>query len=61
MLLPVVIPVRFPEPSISILPLLLLQTPPVVASLKLDEGYIHTDDGPAIAAGKGLTVTTVVE
>jgi hypothetical protein len=52
-------PVTIPVPGVTVaaLVLLLLHTPPGVASLRLMEEPVHTDVGPVIAAGKGLTVT----
>ena len=38
----------------------LLQVPPGVASDKVMDELTHTDDGPVIAAGSGLTVNDVV-
>ena len=37
-----------------------VHTPPNVASLNVMFEFTHTADGPPIAAGNGLTVTTVV-
>jgi hypothetical protein len=55
---PVTIPVA--EPTVATPGLLLLHIPPDVASLKGKDEPAHTDVGPVIDAGGGLTVTVVV-
>ena len=39
---------------------LLVQLPPVVASIIVVDAPVQIDDNPLIAAGSGLTVTTAV-
>ena len=52
--IPVTIPVADP---MLIKPELLLQVPPVEADEYVDDVPVHTEDGPVIVAGNGLTVT----
>ena len=58
---PGALPVTTPdiEPIVAFV-LLLLQVPPVVASLKVMDDPTHTAVGPVIVAGEGFTVTVVV-
>ena len=54
-------PVAMPAPDMDAIEvLLLLHVPPAVASLSGTEYPMHIDVLPVIAAGKGLTVITVV-
>ena len=62
MAVPADTPVTFPvaEPTVATDVLLLLQVPPLVTSDSGIEKPTQTTAGPVIAAGIGLTVTTVV-
>lgn len=55
---PDTIPVAVPIAAIAVL--LLPHVPPVVASVSAAVLPVHTIAGPAIAEGKGFTVTTAV-
>ena len=55
---PVTTPV--PEPTVALLVLLLLQVPPVVASVNAVVKPAHTLVVPVIEAGNGFTVTVIV-
>jgi len=55
---PLTTPVVEPTGATDIL--LLLHVPPTVASLNVITEPIHTEDGPVIATGTGLTVTGCV-
>ncbi len=55
---PVIIPLA--EPIVACAVLLLLQTPPPVALVRVVVRPTQTDAVPAIAAGMGLTVTAAV-
>lgn len=59
---PVVTPVIVPvvAPAVAVVVLLLVQLPPVVASLSVDVAPMHTTAVPVIAAGNGFTVTVAV-
>ena len=59
---PVAIPVTTPvdKPTVAIVDTVLLQLPPPVASVITTELPTHTEEGPDIAAGIGLTVTIAV-
>ena len=59
--LPAETPVTTPvdEPTVASAVLLLLQVPPVVASLNVEELPAQTRPAPVIAAGVGLTVSPV--
>jgi hypothetical protein len=59
---PVAMPETMPEeePMVAIDVLPLLHVPLVVASVKVTVEPRHTPIGPAMAAGSGFTVTTVV-
>jgi hypothetical protein len=58
---PAAIPPTTPEELIvATVVVLLLHVPPVVGSDKVIDAPSHTEDGPAIAPGKGFTVITVV-
>ena len=58
---PVNTPVTRPVGSIVTMEvLLLLQNPGVTASLNRTVEFIHTEDGPVIEAGGGVTVTVAV-
>ena len=54
---PVTTPVVIPIPALV---LLLLQVPAGVPSDRVIDKPIHTDEGPSIVDGNGLTVTVVV-
>lgn len=60
---PTAIPVTTPdaEPTVANEGLLLVQTPPVVASVRVPVVPTHMLVGPAIGAGDAFTVTTWVE
>ena len=47
-------------PTVATEVLLLIHVPPAVASLNVVDDPIHTDVVPVMAAGSGLTVTTLV-
>ena len=57
--MPLAIPVTIPEvePMLPVPGALLLQVPPVTASLKVVVEPMHTDATPAMAAGASVTVT----
>ena len=52
----VTIPVS--DPTVAIPPLLLVHTPPGVAEVKVAVWPKHTTDGPVIAEGAAVTVTS---
>ena len=60
--MPAVIPVTIPvaEPMVAILGILLLQAPPVTASVSAVVAPAQTMPAPPIGAGAGFTVTTMV-
>jgi hypothetical protein len=47
------------EPTVAIPPLLLVHTPPGVAEVKVVVWLKHTTDGPVMADGAAVTVTTL--
>jgi len=49
------------EPTVAMLVLLLVQTPPAVLFVSVMDDPAQTDVGPAMATGLGFTVTTAVE
>ena len=60
--MPFAIPVTVPvdEPTVAILVLLLVHTPPVGEELKVDDAPEHMDNTPLMAPGAAFTVTTLV-
>jgi hypothetical protein len=57
---PAVIPVTFPKASTDTSPSRLLHTPPDIASERVVMPPSQTVSAPAIAAGAGFTVSTIV-
>lgn len=59
---PAATPVMSPEvrPAVATPVLLLVQLPPLIASLSVMVVATHSADAPIIAVGEGLTVTVVV-
>ena len=59
---PVATPVTIPvvAPTVAVAVLLLLQPPPVVASLSVVVAPMHTTAVPVITPGNGFTVTAAV-
>ncbi len=60
--MPFAIPLTVPvdEPTVAIVILLLVHTPPVGEELKVDEDPVHMANTPVIAPGCAFTVTTLV-
>ena len=61
--LPDIIPVKRPEvaTTVAVANGAILHVPPAEASVSVISEPAHTNDGPPIAAGKGLTVTGNIE
>ena len=62
MLLPIVTPETIPldDPTVATAVLLLLHVPPVDALLNVAAKPTHIAEPPEIAAGNGITVTTLL-
>ncbi len=59
---PFALPVTEPDddPTVAIVKLLLVHTPPVGEELKVDDAPVHMDNTPLMAPGAVFTVTTLV-